>query len=90
MLYLIFAGELYEATGGMGDLRWVIRTDEELLDWARANLPSPAYRWADVVGVTESAVYEISEEGLLEGKIRRGAPLCSFSWEAPLRAINGS
>ena len=71
MTYLIFSGMDYEAQGGMADLCTVIKTKEDLLNWAQDNLPLLPHHWGDIVDVTESGCYDIDEDTLLKGKIVR-------------------
>ena len=71
MQYLIFSGMDYEAQGGMADLCTVLKTKEDLLTWAQANLPLLPHHWIDIVDVTESGCYDIDEDELLKGKIVR-------------------
>ncbi len=71
MTYLIFSGLDYEGLGGMADLCIVIKTKEDLLDWAQNNLPLLPHHWIDIVDVTADRCYDIDEDRLLKGKIIR-------------------
>ena len=71
MPYLIFSGMDYEAQGGSADLHTVVKTEEELLNWAQANLPPSLYHWIEILEVTEDECYTIDEDELPKGKVTR-------------------
>jgi len=73
MPYLVFSAMQYEEQGGMADLVYFAKTEEELLGWARANLPMPSHYWADAVEVTEDGCFRVDEHELLKGKATRNA-----------------
>jgi len=71
MPYLIFSGMEYEGQGGMCDFECLIKTKEELLAWAQANLPQAPHHWLDIAEITEDGCYDIDEAELLEGRLVR-------------------